>query len=110
MLIGISNDNFNRFGSAHVNQHLYEEAFQLSVQNERVQELLGDNITKMSMIFGEVTLNEDETEMQLVITMGGDKSKGKLLIWAHKSGEVWESNTIKVRKTISPIETVTILE
>lgn len=106
----MSNNAINRYGAAYTNNHLYEKAYDLARNHPEVVEVFGDKFRKHSIGFGEVVLNEDETEMLVTLKVEGTKGKGMMHVWAKRSGQIWKNQTIKVMTKFEPIKVIEILK
>ncbi|WP_299221513.1 cytochrome c oxidase assembly factor Coa1 family protein [uncultured Aquimarina sp.] len=97
------------FTKAIVDPSVYNNAFDMVQDDERVIKLLGEvqPISIFELLEGEVRYAE---EGKAIITVGvkGSKQKGKMDIVANKKNNIWQYQTIRVR-TKRPRKIIEIL-
>ncbi len=97
------------FTRAIIDPAVYDNAFDLVQDDERVIALLGEvqPISFFEVLEGEVRYNEED---KAIITVGikGSKQKGKMDIVANRDNSIWEYQTIRIR-TKKPRKIIEVL-
>ena len=98
------------FAKAIVDPSVYDNAFELVEDDERVIALLGEvqSIGFFEVLEGEVRYTVDD---KAIITVGikGSKQKGKMDVVASKKNNIWHYQTIRIR-TKKPKKTIEVLD
>ncbi|WP_405209151.1 cytochrome c oxidase assembly factor Coa1 family protein [Aquimarina sp. LLG6339-5] len=98
------------FTKAMVDPSVYDNAFDMVQDDERVIALLGEvqPISVFELLEGEVRYAE---EGKAIITVGikGSKQKGKMDVVANKRNDGWQYQTIRIR-TKKPKKTIEVLD
>lgn len=91
--------------------NVYENALEKAQLNARVNTVLGTvvPIDKMALVEGSVNYSNNNNTLKITVRIKGTNGNGKLDIVAHKIGEIWEYEIIKIRIK-DPKETIVILD
>lgn len=98
------------FAKAMLDPSIYNNAYHLVQEDERVIALLGEvkPIGFFEVLEGEVLYPEINKAM-ITVGIKGSKQKGKMDIVAHKNNNIWEYQVIRVR-TKKPKKMIKILD
>ncbi len=101
-----------RYGAAHLQPGLIEEAHDMASKNEMVIQKLGTigEYNFLRLIEGEVRYSDNDNTVHVSVNLLGSKKKGKLDILAHKKEGVWKYQKIAVRIKKPKKETIKIYE
>ncbi|WP_075343444.1 cytochrome c oxidase assembly factor Coa1 family protein [Tenacibaculum agarivorans] len=66
-----------------------DDAVEIAKQNERVIELLGENIDSEGFPNGNISMRNDDGDVDFSITIRGDKGEGNLVVRGIRSDKKW---------------------
>jgi hypothetical protein len=103
--------NVTDIAQAYTDDSLYNNAFEKAKTNKRVLELLGEikPIDKLAILEGNAVYSSDNNFVKSSVRIKGNKGKGKMDIWAIKSGIQWKYKTITIRVK-NPKEEILIIK
>jgi hypothetical protein len=95
----IMDKNMLDFAQGYSDNSLYEKAIDKAKSNERVLEALGnlEPIDPLAILEGSIKYSNNANSVALSIRIKGNKSNGKMDVWADKKGTEWEYKKIVVR-------------
>jgi len=84
---------------AYADKDLYQEAINKANKNTLVLELIGEiqPIGKMTILNGEVRYSDNDQKVTSTVKVQGTKDNAKLDLSAHRNGDAWVYDLLKLR-------------